>query len=107
MLTLRGTDAFIRSLQRYQLLLRELPPAEVRSTALALYDRIVELTPVRTGRARDGWELLFPTPLRAIIRNLVPYVQYLETGTDKMRAYSMVGQALAEYVNGLLPRRTR
>lgn len=53
---------------------------------------IVEKTPVDTGRAKAGWIRNGDD-----IVNPVPYVEYLETGTDKMRPIGMVASTM---VNG-------
>lgn len=47
-------------------------------------------TPVDTGRARDGWYISDKQ-----ILNDVPYVPYLEMGTEKMRPFAMVASTVA------------
>jgi hypothetical protein len=47
-------------------------------------------TPVDTGRARDGWYIAGKQ-----ILNDVPYVPYLEMGTEKMRPFAMVAATVA------------
>lgn len=54
-----------------------------------LYKRIVEMTPVDSGRAKNGWSLEFKWDTATII-NQVPYIIYLEYGHSKQAPHGMV-----------------
>jgi hypothetical protein len=56
-----------------------------------VWSRIRQRTPVDTGRARAGWEISGNT-----ITNEVPYVGFLEHGTDRMAPFGMVATTLEE-----------
>lgn len=48
-------------------------------------------TPVRTGRAREGWKL---NPNVQSIDNEVPYVKFLDYGTVKMKAFQITKNSI-------------
>lgn len=50
---------------------------------------VKDLTPVDTGKARNGWEIE-ESQNGALITNDVDYIEYLEYGTKHQRAYAMV-----------------
>jgi hypothetical protein len=58
---------------------------KVKQVANELLVALKKNTPVRTGRAQSGWKIKI-NKLSAVTSNQVPYVQYLEQGTPKMRA---------------------
>jgi len=63
----------------------------------ATFREIRDLTPIRTGRARRGWQAV-PNPVgvrgdRQII-NTVPYVQYLEKGHSKQAPNGFIRQGI-------------
>ena len=68
-----------------------------REIASEIFDRVVELTPEDTGRARDGWYISEVGDDYEIL-NDVHYVQYLEYGTDRMAPFGMVSQSVEEVV---------
>ena len=57
-------------------------------------------TPVRTGRAQQGWSKRTKRGQDVAIQNRVPYVPFLEEGTSRMRAANggrgIIGPALQE-----------
>ncbi len=57
---------------------------KVRQVTKELETALKNFTPVRTGRAQAGWRAT-SNKLSGAISNSVPYVQYLEKGTPKMR----------------------
>lgn len=57
-------------------------------------DDAAAFTPVRTGRARDGWEIDKINDETYKVFNDVPYVIYLEHGTRYMRPFNMLGRAV-------------
>ena len=63
--------------------------------ATNVFDTVRDKTPVKTGKARDGWTLDL-LPGKAIISNDVEYITYLELGTPTMRPRGMVSTTLAE-----------
>lgn len=56
----------------------------VKQVTDEMYQSLKAFTPVRTGRARGGWKKN-NSKLSGSISNTVPYVQYLEEGTPRMR----------------------
>lgn len=71
----------------------------VKETAERVTDRARELTPVQTGRLRDGWETEitgggFSTG--AVIKNETPYAAVVEFGTRSRPPVGMLTLALAE-----------
>lgn len=56
----------------------------VRTVTSELETALESFTPVRTGRAQAGWKSS-ASKLSGVISNPVPYVQYLEKGTPRMR----------------------
>ena len=56
----------------------------VSGVAADLHRELREKTPVRTGRARAGWQNLKSKDNVEIV-NRVPYVEYLDKGTPKMK----------------------
>jgi fumarate hydratase class II len=67
--------------------------------ATTLETSLRALTPVRTGRARSGWQRQ-TQPGLITIQNRVPYVPYLDQGTRRMRAANsgrgIIGPALQQ-----------
>jgi hypothetical protein len=61
-----------------------------------LYGRIVDKTPVLSGKARDGWKL---DAINSSITNDVEYIGYLETGTSTSAPVGMVATTLIETDN--------
>lgn len=73
-------------LEDYQQFIRELAEDTLKAAQ--------KFTPVRTGRARDGWEAKVNVPDNFrqsksqdnfVVSNQVPYVPYLDKGTPKMK----------------------
>ena len=56
----------------------------VSAVSVDLHRELRDKTPVRTGRARDGWQNLKRKDNVEIV-NRVPYVDYLDKGTTKMK----------------------
>ena len=69
-----------------------------RNSVRKLYDDIKQDTPVDTGTLRDGWEATINTKSAKIV-NKVPYVGYVEYGTDKMAPVGMVARNLRKFNN--------
>ena len=58
-----------------------------------LHDDIKADTPVRTGRAQAGWEntvVVAELGDVGVIENMVPYIGWLEFGSDTVEAAAMV-----------------
>lgn len=66
-----------------------------RTQATALLAKIVQRTPVATGRAQAGWQLSF-NENGALITNAVPYIWALEYGSSQQAPLGMVRVTLAE-----------
>ena len=78
---------------------------EIRQMAARAFQRILERTPVRTGRLKAGWslELLESSGLvEAKIVNDVEYAVFVENGTPKMAPRHMVALTMLELEQGLL-----
>ncbi len=74
----------------------------VRELARRLMQRIIERTPVDTGRARAGWnegvgqEVDDGQSTQISVTNDVEYINFLEFGTSKMQATAMVRSSLSQ-----------
>lgn len=72
----------------------------VRELARLLMQRIIERTPVDTGRARAGWnggegqEVDDGQATQISVTNNVEYINFLEFGTSKMQAAAMVRSSM-------------
>ena len=70
-----------------------------KSISQELVRNLKAATPVRTGRARSGWNRSV-SDRNITIENRVPYVPYLEKGTTRMRAANrgrgIIGPALQQ-----------
>jgi hypothetical protein len=88
-------------LEDYQTFIRELAEDTLKAAQ--------KFTPVRTGRARDGWEAKVSVPDNFrqsksndnfVVSNKVPYVEYLDKGTRKMKPANngrgIIGPTLTE-----------
>ena len=64
--------------------------AQRRKLLQRLLREVKAATPVKTGQLRDGWYLDGD-----ILRNDVPYAEYVNDGTPKMAPRDMTGRALA------------
>ena len=53
------------------------------------------VTPVRTGRLKDGWYIKNLMPDGVEFANDVPYAEYVNDGTPRMAARDMTGRATA------------
>ncbi len=108
MIKVTGVAAFQKALDAFvKKAIPRMVERRAYETAIVLYQRLRELTPVRTGTARDGWTVEVKGAgflRRIVISNRVPYVIYLELGTDRMRPYAMVARTLAELAAGALLR---
>lgn len=69
----------------------------LNAVAVDLQKELRADTPVRTGRARAGWQTKVSKD-NLVIENKVPYVGYLDKGTPKMQASNkgrgIIGPAL-------------
>jgi hypothetical protein len=65
---------------------------ETQKMQLDLYTGIKEETPVKTGKAKAGWQTKPVSTMGdlGLINNDVEYIGWLEFGTDKMQPYGMV-----------------
>jgi hypothetical protein len=70
--------------------------ALVNRLASNLYQRIQELTPVDTGRARSGWRMEVEPGGSYLILNPVEYILHLEHGSSRQAPQGMVNVTLAE-----------
>jgi hypothetical protein len=66
----------------------------VQNVMKQLYDEIRDKTPVRSGKLKDGWELL---PEQ--IRNEVPYAGFIERGTEYISPVGMVATTIENIDN--------
>lgn len=76
-----------------QLLFR-LTDAQSHRVALQLLDLIKQLTPVQSGKLRDGWQLVWDSP-SWVIYNDVRYARAVEFGSSHVPAAAMMGHAAA------------
>lgn len=93
-----GLTDFIDDVKRYA-------NDEIRRMTQTAFERILERTPVRTGRLKAGWALeymLNEGVIESVIYNDVPYVIFVENGTYKMAPRHMVEQTLNELEQGLI-----
>jgi hypothetical protein len=82
----------------------ESAPAKIVSTvAEDLFERIVDRTPVSSGRLRDAWTLTKESDTHAVIENPLVYAQSIEHGHSKQAPSGMVAISIleveAEYEN--------
>ena len=88
-------------LEDYQAFINELAEETLKAAQ--------KFTPVRTGTARDGWEAKVSVPDNFrqsksndnfVVTNKVPYVEYLDKGTRKMKPANngrgIIGPTLSE-----------
>ena len=61
-----------------------------------ILDRVQLRTPVKSGRARDGWELVQTSETEITINNNVPYIGLLEEGNSTQAPNGMVRVTLEE-----------
>lgn len=67
----------------------------VQKVSVELHQAVVEKTPVRSGRARAGWQTRRMGNLRVEERNQVPYIERLENNYSKQtRGRGIIGPAL-------------
>jgi hypothetical protein len=71
-----------------------------------LLTRVKDRTPVKTGTARDGWEVTDLTTTGFKIKNDVEYIGYLEDGTPKMRPVKMLATTLME-IDDIIAKETK
>lgn len=74
----------VKGLDQTKAQLRDSFERHVRTVTSEMETALESFTPVRTGRARAGWRSS-ASKLSGVISNNVPYVQYLEKGTPRMR----------------------
>ena len=67
----------------------------VQEVSQEVFNRVKERTPVLTGRARDGWEIIH-SDKQSKISNDVPYIGVLEEGSSDQAPAGMVGVTLDE-----------
>lgn len=53
----------------------------IQEVGQQVFERVQRRTPVRSGRARDGWEIA-NTDSGVVINNNVPYIGVLDEGTS-------------------------
>jgi len=78
---------------------------EIQRLAHAAFEKILERTPVNTGRLKAGWSLRMMEEqgiVSAVIQNNVPYVVFVEYGTPHTAPRAMVEMTLMELERGLL-----
>jgi hypothetical protein len=69
--------------------------------AKAAFKKLVETTPVDTGKARDGWKLTKKSK-GFLIENPVSYIKKLNTGSSKQAPAMFIEQALLD-TKGIKP----
>lgn len=88
----------VRGLSQTKADLKQAFETRVKQVTNELFRALQAKTPVRTGRAQRGWTKKSNSKLTGSVSNTVPYVQYLETGTPRMRAANngrgIIGPAL-------------
>ena len=68
----------------------------ISKSANEFANRVIERTPVDTGRAKSGWELSL-TEAEATLRNQVAYIRALEYGHSQQAPQGMVRVTIAEW----------
>jgi hypothetical protein len=91
-ITFEGKEQIAQSLQKTL----EQHVADSAQLVLGVFqNKQGKITPVKTGRARDGWtETHTKTDYK--IENKVPYIGYLEQGRSKQAPKGMIGPALGK-----------
>lgn len=67
--------------------------AEVADDAKLILDSVKEETPVETGHARDGWEVVKESQT-TVVKNDVEYIGFLDEGTAHHAGNHMVDKAI-------------
>lgn len=83
--------------EAHQAVHREGQIAALRA-GIDITEEAIALTPVGTGEARSGWEVMLePSHGGTRVQNLVRHVQYLERGHSKKARRGMLGPAVAKH----------
>jgi hypothetical protein len=89
-ITFEGSEQIAQSLQKT---LEQHVADSAQLVVGTLQNKHGKITPVKTGRARDGWtETHTKTDFK--VENKVPYIGYLEQGRSKQAPKGMIGPAL-------------
>ncbi len=89
---------FTDQIERFQAKVQARANEAVRKVGLDLHSRIVERTPVDTGRAKGGWSI-DTRPEVTWIYNNVEYIVPLEYGHSQQAPNGMVRLSIADIVN--------
>lgn len=65
-----------------------------KKTALDIHAGLVMVTPVDTGRARNGWQLSADGNGGMTVENQVPYIEALNTGHSKQAPAGFIEQVI-------------
>ena len=88
-------EGFDKNLDIFTETIKNVPKKKIEEIQNRAFKRLRELTPVATGRARDGWFKETRGEDRAIV-NEVPYIKVLEDGSSKQAPRGMVAVFVAE-----------
>ena len=91
MATLTGGEVFQRITKR----LTEMDDEFASEFGAIFEERVIQRTPVDTGRLRDGWGVFY-TESEVTVENQVPYAKYVEQGGDFTDGAHMVAITLTE-----------
>lgn len=74
---------------------------ETQKMQVELHSGIKNETPVDTGRAQAGWQNTLPIKVGDVghVDNEVPYIGWLEFGTDRMAPFGMVRRNINKVVS--------
>lgn len=73
-----------------------------KDLANSFFNAVVPLTPVRSGRLREGWKIqasLDPAKPSAQVTNDVPYLQYVNNGTKYIKPRRFIEIAFQRALN--------
>lgn len=77
----------------------------VRQISRNLFAEVKRFTPVKSGRARDGWKFRKRNEFQYGISNKVPYIQRLDEGYSKQAPNGIVRPAVQEVARKTIRRR--
>jgi hypothetical protein len=92
-----ASESFALDVSRWVERAKAQPELVLRKVALDVQRRVMERTPVDTGRARAGWGLSMTGTHTAVIHNSVEYIIPLEYGHSKQAPAGMVRPTIAEF----------
>lgn len=92
-----ASQSFTLDVSRWVEKAKAQPELVLRKVALDVQKRVMERTPVDTGRARAGWGLSMTGTHTAVISNNVEYIIPLEFGHSKQSPNGMVRVTIAEF----------